>query len=166
MIMELVTIEIYTHSYKKDISQLILNIQQTEFGIPITLEQQPDLNNISAFYQINNGNFWIAKIDGDVIGTVALLDIGNNQGALRKMFVHNNCRGKAFGVGQRLLTTLLDWAKQKGYKEIFLGTTAKFLAAQRFYAKNGFIEIDKGELPKAFPVMDVDIKFFRLEVET
>ncbi len=51
-----VNIEIYTANYKKRVADLILNIQNEEFGIPITLNQQPDLNEISKFYQAGNGN--------------------------------------------------------------------------------------------------------------
>ena len=159
-----VNIEIYSDIHKNEVAGLILNIQHTEFGIPISLELQPDLNVIPAFYQINSGNFWIAKNDKEIIGTISLLDIGNHQGALRKMFVNQNYRGNQFGVGKKLLDTLLDWAKQKGFIEIFLGTTEKFIGAQRFYEKNGFKEIEKPELPETFPVMEVDIKFYRLLV--
>ena len=159
-----VNIEIYMDINKKDVADLILHIQNIEFGIPITLEMQPDLNEIPGFYQINNGNFWVAKIDNKIIGTISLLDIGNRKGALRKMFVDKNYRGKEFGVGQKLLNTLVDWGKSKGFTEIFLGTTEKFIAAQRFYEKNGFKEIEKQELPETFPVMEVDIKFYRFSV--
>jgi GNAT superfamily N-acetyltransferase len=121
-----VNIEIYTDINRKDVADLILHIQNAEFGIPITLELQPDLNEIPGFYQIKNGNFWIAKIDDKIIGTISLLDIGNRKGALRKMFVDKDYRGKEFGVGQKLLNTLIDWAMRKGITEIFLGTTEKF----------------------------------------
>jgi len=159
-----INIEIYTDIHKNDVTDLILSIQVVEFGIPITLELQPDLKEITKFYQTNNGNFWIAKIEDRIIGTISLLDIGNHQGALRKMFVDKNYRGKEFGVGQKLLTTLVDWASYKGITEIFLGTTEKFIRAQRFYEKNGFKAIAKQELPGTFPVMEVDIKFYRLSV--
>lgn len=161
-----VNIEIYTDIYKNSIVDLILNIQNDEFGIPITLKLQPDLNEISHYYQANSGNFWIAKVCGKVIGTIALLDIGNNRGALRKMFVAKNYRGKEFGIGQNLLNNLVDWAKDKRITEIFLGTTEKFIAAQRFYEKNGFVEIQKQELPKEFPLMDVDLKFYRFSLRS
>jgi len=39
-----VNIEVYSGIYKIIIADLILNIQKKEFGIPITLNQQPDLN--------------------------------------------------------------------------------------------------------------------------
>ena len=133
-----VTIEIYTESHKHEVADLILYIQNAEFAIPITLAMQPDLNDIPGFYQTNNGNFWIAKIDDKIVGTISILDIGNRQGALRKMFVDENYRGKEFGVGQKLLDTLVAWSRQKGIITIFLGTTEKFSRAQRFYEKNGF----------------------------
>ncbi len=158
------SIEIYTDNYKEIVIDLILSIQNGEFGIPITREQQPDLNEIPAFYQVGNGNFWIAKLAEKVIGTIALLDIGNNKGALRKMFVDKEYRGKEFGIGQNLLNNLVQWARQKGITEILLGTTEKFIGAQRFYEKNGFAELQKQDLPKGFPVMDVDVKFYKLSV--
>jgi GNAT superfamily N-acetyltransferase len=160
-----INIEIYTHTHKDEVANLILQIQHAEFGIPITLAQQPDLNDIPGFYQVNNGNFWIARTGGKIIGTISLLDTGNRQGALRKMFVDKDHRGAAWGVGQKLLDTLIDWARDKEFTAIFLGTTEKFVAAQKFYEKNGFTEIKKEELPKDFPVMEVDVKFYRIPVK-
>ena len=151
----------YSVIYQQDIIDLILSIQQTEFGLPITLEAQPDLENIPAFYQKDNGNFWIAIVENLVIGSIALKDIGNSRGALRKMFVHKDFRGKEYGVGHTLLNNLLEWARQKNFKEILLGTTERFVAAQRFYEKNGFTIIEKQLLPKEFPVMEVDVKFYK-----
>ncbi len=87
-----------------------------------------------------------------------------HRGALRKMFVHKNFRGKEYGVGQTLLNTVLEWAKQKKINEILLGTTEKFIAAQRFYEKNGFTEIEKRLLPGEFPVMEVDVKFYKYTI--
>ena len=156
-------IEVHTYSdpYQQQIVDLILDIQRNEFGVPITLKAQPDLESIPSFYQKANGNFWIAVVEKKVVGTIALLDIGNFRGALRKMFVHKDFRGKEYGVGQTLLNTLTEWAKRKNFKEILLGTTEKFIAAQRFYEKNGFVELEKQLLPQEFPVMDVDVKFYK-----
>ncbi len=80
-------IKIYSDIYKEDVVKLILGIQKAEFGIPINLKGQPDLNDLSSFYQNNDGDFWVALDDNIVVGTIALLDIGNRLGALRKMFV-------------------------------------------------------------------------------
>lgn len=140
--------------------RVILNIQQGEYSIPITEKDQPDLANISAFYQQNDGNLWVCADEGQVVGTIALINIGDGNAALRKMFVKKEYRGKEKGVANKLLSQLLDWARQKHFGEIFLGTTPQFLAAHRFYEKNGFIEIQKKDLPINFPIMEVDKKFY------
>jgi N-acetylglutamate synthase-like GNAT family acetyltransferase len=142
---------------------VILPIQQSEFSVPITRDAQPDLRNILGFYQKGKGNFWVALSGLEVIGTLALLDIGNGQGALRKMFVKAPFRGARHGVAHRLLEVLLQWCALRDVREIYLGTTAQFLAAHRFYEKNGFDEIPQAELPGAFPVMAVDTKFYRFK---
>ncbi|NGX35730.1 MAG: hypothetical protein K1000chlam1_00563 [Candidatus Anoxychlamydiales bacterium] len=160
--MKNIIIQIYKEKYQKQVISLISEIQQEEFDINISPDQQPDLKEISNFYQKDNGNFWIALDKNRVIGTIALLDIGNNETALRKMFVHKDYRG--MDVAKKLLETLLQWARKRFIKTIYLGTTPAFLAAHRFYEKNGFIEIQKEELPKNFPIMEVDKKFYKFIV--
>lgn len=162
--MNKINISEYTEPYRAGVAELIVGIQQNEFDIPITIEQQPDLNDIPGFYQKGQGNFWLAMANNRVIGTIALLDIGNRQGALRKMFVDPTYRGKQYGTGQLLLDYLFAHAREKGFKEIWLGTTEKFIAAHRFYERNNFTEILKASLPKAFPVMQVDTKFYRKDL--
>lgn len=83
----MIHIERFTNAYKESIIALILDIQQNEFNIPIQLHDQPDLENIEGYYFTGNGGFWIAIDKDDVVRTVGLLDIGNNEFALRKMFV-------------------------------------------------------------------------------
>ncbi len=155
-----VTIKPYQQIYKEEIIDLIVDIQQNEFGIAITAGDQPDLMTISEFYQRNKGNFWVALLNDQVIGTISLLDIGNKQAALRKMFVAHDFRGKKFNVASKLLKTLLTWAIEVGLQEIYLGTTSQFKAAHRFYEKRGFKELAKEDLPANFPIMKVDTRFY------
>ncbi|MBD3880891.1 GNAT family N-acetyltransferase [Phormidium tenue FACHB-886] len=159
-----ITIQPYDVSYQQSVIDLILPIQQQEFGVPISIADQPDLQQIPNFYQIQRGNFWIALHNGSVVGTIALLDIGNCQAAIRKMFVHSAFRGQPHRTGQVLLDTLMHWAHQQGISELLLGTTAFFKAAHRFYEKNGFVEISPADLPASFPVMQVDSKFYRYKI--
>lgn len=160
----LLNIRKYQASDQEQVLQLILNIQQQEYNIPITREDQPDLLTIDSFYQQENGNFWVA-CDGDhVVGTIALLDIGNQQVALRKMFVQAEYRGKVWNTATLLLQKSISWAQQQQVTQIYLGTTMKFIAAHRFYEKHGFEEIAIKQLPDSFPVMKVDTKFYSLSV--
>ena len=139
---------------------LILLIQQVEFGFPITVEDQPDLLDIPGFYQQGSGNFWVALAAGEVVGTISLRDIGNHQGALRKMFVKAAYRGREHGVAHRLLEELILSATSSRVRDVFLGTTDKFVAAHRFYERNGFDRIPAAALPEAFPRMALDTRFY------
>ncbi|MEK6730948.1 MAG: GNAT family N-acetyltransferase [Pseudomonadota bacterium] len=159
-----IEIKPYLDDYRDQIIDLILKIQTEEFGVSISLDDQPDLKTIHRFYQKEDGNFWVALHGDRVVGTIALLDIGNKQAALRKMFVDGDYRGKEKGVAHALLGELIAWCKNKKFQEIYLGTTSAYLAAHRFYEKNGFEEIPKSLLPASFPVMQVDSKFYRYKV--
>lgn len=155
-----VKIRTYAPGDQDALVELILDIQQNEFQVPVTIAQQPDLLNIQQVYGSNKGNFWVATEGDDVVGTIGLIDIGNKQAALRKMFVHKDFRGKEKGVGQLLLDALLEHCAEQGIDEVYLGTVGKMQAAHRFYLRNGFTELQKDELPPAFPVMPVDHMFF------
>ena len=79
------------------------------------------------------------------------------------MFVAAAYRGGRHRVAARLLETLLNHARENSLKTIYLGTTEKFLAAHRFYEKNGFELIEPEALPASFPRMVVDKRFYRLD---
>ncbi len=83
----------YSYKNQAKVVELILQIQQEEYNIAIPKYDQPDLVTIEEYYQTGNGNFWVALYDVNVVGTISLLDIGNNQVALRKMFVNKEYRG-------------------------------------------------------------------------
>ncbi len=151
----------YTDNYKEQVIQLILNIQNIEFNIPINLQAQADLNDIPRFYQKEHGEFWLAILNETVVGTIALVDMGNQQVALRKMFVKKEFRGREFATASRLLDTAFRYCRNNNVSELFLGTTDRFIAAHRFYEKNGFEIVDKTNLPENFPIMEVDSKFYR-----
>jgi putative acetyltransferase len=137
------TIKTYEKAHKEQIASLIINIQRGEFDVPITLTDQPDLASIPSFYQVKSGDFWVAEDDlGQVVGTIALIDIGGNEGTIRKMFVHKDFRGKTHGVAQALFNTLFESAKEAGMNTLYLGTIDRLKAAIRFYGKNGFIPIE------------------------
>jgi N-acetylglutamate synthase-like GNAT family acetyltransferase len=150
----------YNKAFEQETIDLIVGIQAGEFKLPITAEDQPDLRKVSTFYQQGNGNFWQAIDHNKVVGTIALIDIGNNQVALRKMFVHTDYRGKDRAAAWQLMQEVFAWCRLKGVKDIFLGTVDQFKASHRFYEKNGFVLIDKQNLPDSFPPMPLDTIFY------
>jgi len=108
----------FAPEHASGVANVILPIQQCEFGIPISLERQPDLAEIQSFYQSGAGNFWVALSAGEVVGTIGLLDIGSQQAALRKMFVKPAFRGPTHQVAARLLDKLLQWGEFMGLRAI------------------------------------------------
>lgn len=156
----------YTQPYQQQVASLIVGIQNKEFDVDITADDQPDLKNIEQYYQNNKGNFWIALQDEQVLGTIALVDIDNQQLALRKMFVKSGYRGQPLNIGQSLLNTAINWAKQRLITEIYLGTVPNYYAAHRFYEKNDFYRVSKSKLPANFNIMEVDKYFYCFQFES
>ena len=147
----------------ESVVDLVLTIQRQELGVPIAADEQPDLLNVSAYYQRARGNFWVASDNGRIVGTIGLLDVGDAYGVLRKMFVAASHRGT--GLAAELLQTCLTWARMARMTEVTLGTTEGMKAAHRFYEKRGFVEVTAASLPSSFPRMRVDTKFYRYHLE-
>lgn len=159
---KMITITTYQPQHQKGITDLITYIQQIEFGVPIKLEDQPDLMDIANFYQKRNGNFWCAVTDiGEVVGTIALIDTGQSFGTIRKMFVRADYRGKDKSVAALLLHYLEKTAIKHRMSTLYLGTFHKLKASHRFYEKNSFERIESESLPDKFPRMQVDDVFYK-----
>ena len=154
-------IDEYDDRYRQGVIDVILPIQREEFSLAVTLEDQPDLIDVPAYYQSGKGGFWVATVGGKVVGTLGLLDIGDGCGALRKMFVAQEWRGRAHAIADRLLERLLAHARSQRIDRIYLGTTRWFHAAHRYYERNGFSRIRRADLPSSFPIMKVDTRFYR-----
>jgi len=157
-----ISIKQLNNSHSEEIINIILPIQQLEFGVNITLADQQDLLNIENFYIKTGGNFWGAKVESDLCGTIALLRFNKNSGAIRKMFVKKEFRGKEYGIASLLLQELISYCKENGIEHLYLGTVDILKAAINFYKKKGFLEVQKNELPDKFPLMNPDNVFFHL----
>ncbi|MGT2808946.1 GNAT family N-acetyltransferase [Streptococcus iniae] len=95
------TIIAYNKAYRDKVIAFILSIQSQEFGLPLTIDDQKDLKDITKHYQ-ERGEFWLAiDEENNVIGTIALIALEHHNAALKKLFVHPNCRRD--GLGKALL---------------------------------------------------------------
>ncbi|ARG97702.1 bifunctional helix-turn-helix transcriptional regulator/GNAT family N-acetyltransferase [Legionella micdadei] len=150
-----------SRSLRKQIINMIENIQKNEFAIPITSDINACiLKAETEFYYHNSYNFWYAVNDeGQIIGSIGLKKLNNEQAEIKKFFVHHQYRGKK--VSQKLMKNLLKATVKHQFKELFLGTVDTLLAAQRFYEKCGFNLIRKESLPKEFVLCPLDNVFFK-----
>ncbi|MFP8892759.1 GNAT family N-acetyltransferase [Chryseobacterium cucumeris] len=153
------------NSYSEQAIDLILTIQQKEFNIPITIEDQPDLLQIESFYTAAGGNFWGAFADGELVGSIALVKFDERAGAIRKMFVKKEFRGKELNIAQELLEVLISFCRENRIDDLYLGTITVLKAARRFYERNHFVKIEKSNLPAKFPLMSADDVFYHLNLD-
>ena len=77
-----------------------------------------------------------AELDGEIVGTAAGIATDEGNAALISMWVAPNARGQ--GIGARLVSAVLDWAKGEGYTSVTLWVTDGNLAAERLYLRCGF----------------------------
>ena len=159
-----IQIEQIKNDYSDAIINIVLPIQQLEFSIPITLEDQPDLLDIESNYYANGGAFWGAKVNGELVGTIAMIKYDHDAAAIRKMFVKKEFRGKTYNIAQHLLESLILYSKANGINSLYLGTINVLHAAIRFYEKNGFEPVAITDLPALFPRMTADDTFYQLSL--
>ena len=111
-------IEPYSERYREAVPALILEIQNREAKLHLSLAEQPDLLDIARAYRSGGGEFWVATDDGQLVGTIGLLVKENGCGVLKKFFVRQSCRGQ--GVGSALYRELLAYARRSGIRHLIL----------------------------------------------
>lgn len=154
-----------SRAIRKQIVNMIENIQKNEFSIEITDEiNLCVLKTEEDFYYNNSYNFWYAIDDkGKIIGSIGLKKIDEHFAEIKKFFVVKEYRGK--GVAQKLMNALIKAALRHKFGTLVLGTVDKLSAAHKFYIKSGFMQIEPKNLPKTFQRCPVDTMFFKIDVK-
>jgi len=153
----------FSERYTDAAVTLVVACQRDEFGFPVSAADQPDLLDVRKHYLVDSGNFWIALASDRLVGTIGLLDLGDGQASLRKMFVCPDFRSQ--GVASLLFESLLNWVVSHNFSVIYLGTTSKYRAAHRFYERHGFKRISETSLPNNFPRFDIEDRFYQRYIE-
>jgi putative acetyltransferase len=102
----------------------------------LTEEDLPDIDDFRSVYLNNAGIFLLAIEAETIVGTGAIRRIDTALCELTRMFVDPSHRRT--GLGTRLATDLLGWARQRGYHRVRLTSNKRLLASHRLYAKLGF----------------------------
>ncbi|MCR8630143.1 GNAT family N-acetyltransferase [Paenibacillus radicis (ex Xue et al. 2023)] len=115
-----------------------------EFGAnkPGTAWSDPSLGDFYNLYKNEGSKYWVVEENKKI---VAGCGIGPVMGwpdicELQKMYAFKETRGT--GISSELLQVALDYAKQY-YEKCYLETLSNMVAANKFYKKNGFIQLEK-----------------------
>lgn len=105
-------IQTYIEADRDEIIALVLHCQNDGTRPLVSIDDQPELLHIQEKYLDNGGNFWVAKEQGKVAGSIGLMMCGNGLAILKKFFVYESYRGEPYHLGRKLYGILLDFAKR------------------------------------------------------
>jgi GNAT superfamily N-acetyltransferase len=105
----------------------------------------PDLFELDRRYGGSAGAFWVARLEGRVVGSVGVERIPDGQAELHRLYLDATLRGR--GVGRALVETVLGWCRQAGVRRLTLWSDTRFDRAHRLYERMGFRQTGEREVP-------------------
>jgi GNAT superfamily N-acetyltransferase len=96
----------------------------------------PDLFDLDRHYGEARGAFWVARLDGQVVGSVGVERLAEGRAELHRLYLDAGLRGR--GVGRALVEVVFDWCRAGGISQLVLWSDTRFDRAHRLYEGMGF----------------------------
>ena len=91
------------------------------------------------------GYIAVAELDGEIVGTCALIKLSEDRFELAKMTVAESARGT--GLGQKLGEAVIERARSLGASSVYLESNSALTPAITMYEKLGFTHVEGGCSP-------------------
>jgi len=115
--------------------------------LPPLDEWEAELKNLPGVYTLPQGGLFLATVDDQPAGCVALKLKDETTGELKRMYVRPSFRGQQ--VGWHLGQKVLEEARAIGYKKVYLDSDEAMKPAHKVYEQLGFKYIPApADLPK------------------
>jgi len=117
-----------------------------EFGAnkPGTVYFDDSTDHLYELFQVSSAIYHVALLDGEVVGGGGIYPtagLPSDTCELVKMYILQKVRG--IGLGRMLIQKSLDYAKETGYKNVYLETMPELKQALATYQKFGFHYINQ-----------------------
>ena len=114
-----------------------------EYGLsPDCRETDKDIADIETNYIKRGGIFELLEdSEGNLLGTAGLYPLDDKKIELRKMYFDKSLRGR--GLGKLILKRLIEEAKRRGFRQIYLETNSVLKEAIHLYRKFGFEPVEE-----------------------
>ncbi len=123
-------IDYVTHLYG------VLFAEEYSFGGTFKAQVAASLAEFSSSFEQDKERLWVAEKNGQIVGSVGVIESSQLQARLRWLLVDPANRG--LGLVKVLLDEAIDFCKQCGYKSIFLETFSELAVAGHLYKSTGF----------------------------
>jgi putative acetyltransferase len=129
-----------TQKDNQEIAELIRKVFR-EFKIdkPGTVYTDPTTDDLFTLFRQHGSIYWIAEESGTILGGCGIFPtkgLPEGYAELVKFYVSSDSRGK--GVGNALMQKSIEWAKESGYKQLYLESFPELNKAVSMYIRSGF----------------------------
>ena len=103
---------------------------------------------------------WLAERDGELVGSIAIVEAPDGAAQLRWFLVDPSARGA--GLGRRLMSEAISFCREAGYRSVFLWTVSALEAAVHIDRSTGFRLTES--TPRRLWGVDVDDDRYELDL--
>ncbi len=98
--------------------------------------EMPELRNPATAIRTDDGSWWVAELEGVIVGSVAFAPVSTDEAELKRLYVAAAARRR--GLGEHLCGLVEREASMRNVRNLFLWTDTRFADAHRLYQRLGY----------------------------